>query len=215
MNLTTPSSIDDSVSEFCSEISAGTQPVYLDLTPTDGCKLADCFNNVLRHCDINGGTTQHGWIIWYSEGFFIEAEFHGVWRTESGDLVDITPKVDGEERILFLPDSELTWNKTFVANRRKGLMDNPLVKITIDQGHALDQLKMKYCDENGRLQMPQHVMAAHRQETMAKTMAAMQGGMPTFTMPTTQSQTSKNSKCPCGSGRKIKHCKMKGRCNGR
>jgi hypothetical protein len=38
------------------------------------------------------------------------AEFHAVLRTTRGDLIDVTPKVDHEQFILFLPDP------TFAAN---------------------------------------------------------------------------------------------------
>lgn len=35
----------------------------------------------------------------------IEAEFHAVWVSRANELVDITEKLDGEQQILFLPDS--------------------------------------------------------------------------------------------------------------
>ena len=39
---------------------------------------------------------------------YIEADLHCVWKEPRGNFIDITPNVDGEEKILFLPDPELT-----------------------------------------------------------------------------------------------------------
>ena len=210
LNLTTPTQIDASVITFCEEISP-LPPLYLELDEPQGMKLSDCFNNVAKHVASNGGNIQHGWIIWYAEGQFIEAEFHAVWVDADGAFQDITPKNDGEKRILFLPDDTLEWNKNVIPNKRKALRDDPLVHLVIEQGHAMDEIKRRHVNENGEIHIPAQVFMAHQQESARKTMMLMQSMSGRQQIP--EPSLSKNRKCPCGSGSKYKHCGMKGRCN--
>jgi hypothetical protein len=64
-----------------------------------------CNINCIRKIQLNGGSIQFGWVIWQDkiEGF-IEAEFHAVWLDEAGEIHDITPRIDKEKRIMFVPD---------------------------------------------------------------------------------------------------------------
>jgi hypothetical protein len=55
----------------------------------------------------NGGEIISGWIIWEA-AHILEAEHHAVIRTADGSLYDPTPPVDGESRLLFLPDAKRT-----------------------------------------------------------------------------------------------------------
>jgi hypothetical protein len=58
---------------------------------------------VLHRVREHGGKRINGWMIWEADDFD-EAEFHCVWQNPDGQLVDVTPRVDREERILFLAD---------------------------------------------------------------------------------------------------------------
>ena len=207
LNLTTPSEIDEAVSAFCSEISS-IDPVFLALENAKGGKLSDCFNNVANHVDANGGCIQHGWIIWYAKEQFIEAEFHAAWADPEGTLHDITPKKDGEKRILFLPDESLTWNRRPVPNKRKALCDDPLFDLMIQQGQEMDKINRKYANENGEPRIPGDVFMAHQRKFANKAMSMMQTAGRQENPP----NLSNNRKCECGSGRKYKHCGMKGLC---
>lgn len=65
----------------------------------------NCFFNVWVQMIYAGGDKQHGWLIAQdSTKDFIEAQFHAVWVDPKGDLVDITPRPDGEKRVMFIPD---------------------------------------------------------------------------------------------------------------
>jgi hypothetical protein len=64
-----------------------------------------CLENCEAEVKKSGRTVQFGWVIWeLKSAWFIEAEFHAVVRTGSR-LIDITPRIDGEDRILFVPDA--------------------------------------------------------------------------------------------------------------
>ena len=107
MIQTTPIKITEKILKFCREkIDPTTNPIFLKLVPVGDCMLRDCFGNVENYMKKNGGGVQHGWIIWEIPNFSLEAEFHAVWVNGESEYIDITPKADGENKILFLPDSK-------------------------------------------------------------------------------------------------------------
>ena len=54
---------------------------------------------------LDKGVPVFGWVLAQdkSKGF-AEAQFHCVWKSTEDKLVDITPRRDGEKRVLFIPD---------------------------------------------------------------------------------------------------------------
>lgn len=86
--------------------------------------LGDCHNNVIAQVALRGGEHVYGWIVWVANKIF-DFEFHSVWRSPEGKLIDITPRRDGEKQILFLPDSartndgRLTWsNRVYIRDAK-------------------------------------------------------------------------------------------------
>jgi hypothetical protein len=64
-----------------------------------------CHLNV-EHCvKTHGGSGVTGWMIWDQNPAFAESEFHSVWKSPAGELIDITPRIDGEEVVTFLPSA--------------------------------------------------------------------------------------------------------------
>jgi len=55
--------------------------------------LDDCFPIVAEQVAAEGGQQVFGWALWELPGVFIEAEFHSVWQSPAGELVDIVPRV--------------------------------------------------------------------------------------------------------------------------
>jgi hypothetical protein len=51
-----------------------------------------------------GGGTAFGWAVWHVRGAYFEAEHHGIWRKPGGELLDVSPQLNGYRKILFLPD---------------------------------------------------------------------------------------------------------------
>jgi hypothetical protein len=69
-------------------------------------ELQNCHFNIWVQCDKAGGEPQHGWLL--AEDAvedFAEAQFHTVWRSPDGRLLDMTPRADGEKRVMFVPDA--------------------------------------------------------------------------------------------------------------
>ena len=103
---TTPPAITKHVRQFLAAANLLGKPRYLPFTLISteyfpGYCLYNCATEARR----SGDAAEYGWMIWQHEtASFIEAEFHAVIRRKSG-IQDITPRRDGEEIILFVPDS--------------------------------------------------------------------------------------------------------------
>ncbi|RCS47656.1 hypothetical protein DTL42_14135 [Bremerella cremea] len=104
MSMTTPRIVSDDIRAFCQSLVAGSTALFVDFVQVDGAVPDECFDNVDLLVTNQGGRPLLGWTIWEWEGALLEAEFHAVWEDDDGNLVDPTPKADGEQRILFLPD---------------------------------------------------------------------------------------------------------------
>ena len=111
-----PALITSAVKDFCNSISPNEEPIFLDVIPDVNARIDECFYNVTKKISEDGGSLIHGWTIWLWPDVYIEAIFHGIWRSETGQLVDITPKANGEKRILFVPDKVRFYD--FETNRR-------------------------------------------------------------------------------------------------
>ena len=102
-------------------------------------ELQNCFFNVWVQMLYAGGDKQHGWLIAQdSSRDFIEAQFHAVWVNSEGKFTDVTPRADGEKRVMFIPD--------YVREIHLSDSDGRPAIISYDnfrvlQGRALAQLK--------------------------------------------------------------------------
>jgi len=77
------------------------------------------------------GSIQHGWTLWEWPGIFAEGEFHAVWRSPDGQLLDVSPKQDGERRILFAPDPNRVFTERRADNIRMPIGRDPRIKELI------------------------------------------------------------------------------------
>ena len=124
------------VVDLCDKIAPGTRPLRVLVRAEPDAQVNECFFNVRNKIARNGGDIQHGWAIWERPGLFVEAEFHAVWVSPDKELLDVTPKVDGESAILFLPDpKEVFDEQTYVRrdNIRLAQYDHPAVHAFIRQ----------------------------------------------------------------------------------
>ena len=119
---TTPERLDSTVLHFCSSIRPEAAPVYVPVVADRQAVPRNCYLNVKRRVAEEGGSILHGWTIWYEPGRFIEAEHHAVWVSPDGRHLDVTPHVDGETRILFLPDPERVWTGCPIASVRRAIL---------------------------------------------------------------------------------------------
>lgn len=125
INITLPEAITDEIEAFCSELVPLARASYVDVKPAPKAVLNDCFVNVHRFAERNGGSICYGWLILEWPGALLEAMFHAVWRAADGELLDVTPTADGECRILFLPDDTRTYAGEQVLSRQRPLPGAP------------------------------------------------------------------------------------------
>jgi hypothetical protein len=134
---TTPEVITPDIKEFSRELKS-QQPEYVQVVPSLGGRIGRCWENVNAVVRKSGGQRVHGWTIWERPPLFLTSEFHAVWRTADGELVDVTPKADGEQRVLFATASQYSPTFNFLhrpANRR-----HRLYRIEPDISEAIGRL---------------------------------------------------------------------------
>src|SRR5205814_2153199 len=92
MTVRTPESISAHVLALCREINPDAAPVYITITPGEGCAADDCFECVRQKVERDGGSIQFGWSIWEWPRVYVEAEHHAVYEPPTGPpWVDLTP----------------------------------------------------------------------------------------------------------------------------
>ncbi len=147
MFIVMPSRITADVRRICRKIGGLEEPRFVEVTAPSAftaAELDDCFEDVRRQVEQHGGSIQHGWTIWEWPGIFIEGEFHAVWRDPNGDLIDVTPKKDGEKQILFAPDPTRVFSGRRIDNIRLATGRDPRIK-------ELLKIKEDYSRHLGRL----------------------------------------------------------------
>lgn len=138
---TTPRKITSAILLLCKEINPSETPVEVPVHPDRDAIVSECFNNVSGKVHSEGGSLLYGWTIWEWSRVFVEAEHHAVWEKD-GELVDITPKDNGESKILFLPDPSRTYDfdgQKRTVNIKRSLSHFPSVLAWIaatDEYHA-------------------------------------------------------------------------------
>jgi hypothetical protein len=192
----TPFSISSAMRRLASELVPGGAPVYVPVRPAGGSREHECFANAAAHAAAHGGQVVYGWALWEWPTVMVEGEFHAVWRSPGGDLVDVSPREDGEARVLFLPDPSRTHDGRQVDNIRRALRDDPRI-------HQLIELSARIFDvmnaggrarQTGEVFVPA-VEVAPLLEARNDLIRRLHSATP-----------SRNAPCPCGSGRKYKQC---------
>jgi hypothetical protein len=117
VNETTPASLTPALEKFCMKLS-GEAPVFVPVVDDPNGLFGWCSDGVAEKIKADGGSVAFGWTIWEWPDVLWTAEFHAVWRSLNGDLIDITPKPKRESRILFVPDSQ--YPETFDFDNRPG-----------------------------------------------------------------------------------------------
>ncbi|OJW13021.1 MAG: hypothetical protein BGO49_19620 [Planctomycetales bacterium 71-10] len=197
--VTTPSAITQEILDFCRAIEPAHGPLWLELEPQGWAKPQNAFLNVGFQVSMHGGAVQHGWIIWLAEHtgrpLYAEAEFHAVWAAPNRALIDITPKADGERRVLFLPDSKMSFEGSVVPNRLHDIARTEISRTMVEGNRRIAEVTAALSDKvrNGELPMGVRVPV---ERIMLETIAA-HGVRLGF---------GRNDLCPCLSGRTYKNC---------
>jgi hypothetical protein len=195
--VTTPKQITQEIRDLIKKLNIEGDPSYIQIKVDNGSKFKDCFKNVNDKIDKEQGTKILGWQIWELP-FMIEAEFHAIWKSPNGQLIDITPKPINEELILFIEDTKAGYVGQQVDNVRLNITANGLVDDYIELYKAKFRIENKGERAN---QLGQIYIRGHDAEildTIYKFINGVRGMI--------EAGASRNSLCFCSSNTKYKHC---------
>ncbi len=149
---TTPATINRYVTELCKRLRTQEPPRFVKVEPRADSGFADCFNDVARHVQEFGGRIVHGWQLWEWPRVLIEAEFHGVWESPDGCLIDVQKKPENEREILFVPDTRLKFEGKRIDNVRHAIGKDPLIATYIQEQNLFFKLfRLRYGDTVGQV----------------------------------------------------------------
>ena len=132
---------------------------------------------------------------------YVEAEFHAIWKSNAGELLDITPKKQPTRRILFLQDDSTLYEGYQVNNLRVPIKRDPAVVAFLQ---ACEK-EFEFSNRGDRKGMHGEITltgaaAMEYSEIMQEKMIAMMEVM--RIAPSVGAYTP----CKCGSGLKTKWC---------
>lgn len=178
------------------------EPFFLDVRPDPSAQVLDCFAAVDAKVAASRGSVEHGWRIWEEPGLFAEAEFHAVWRSPSGQLVDVTPAQIPVETVLFKPDPTQVYVGRQVNNVRVALTTNP----AIDDLFAAFDAQYEFLNRGSRAEQHGEIHLSKDESAeyalIQRRVLAAQVKLRHETL----MKPGRNDPCPCGSGQKYKRC---------
>ncbi|MCE1181464.1 MAG: SEC-C domain-containing protein [Rhodocyclales bacterium] len=127
MRTRTPLEVTKQLIALAAKVAPGKMPVYVSVHPEPDALVNECFHNVAAKIKKDGGAIVYGWQLWEWPNVLVEGEFHAIWRSPEGNLVDVTPKADNEERGLFVPDERRAYRGVSIDNVRVALRDDLLI----------------------------------------------------------------------------------------
>jgi hypothetical protein len=148
---TVPSRMTERLLAFCRSLSPHP-PKFIPSKPSADAQASACFDNVARKVSRAGGSLVCGWAIWRLPGVYFEAEHHGVWRNRRGELIDVSPQINGARRILFLPDPEAAYDPLeHRSNILRPASDDPLALEFVQLGNRRNVIQDAYRQGGARL----------------------------------------------------------------
>jgi hypothetical protein len=196
----TPAELSAQLKRLCEELVPGAAPLYVDVSAVES-PANECFPLVEERVRSEGGTALFGWSLWEMPSVFIEAEFHAVWKSPTGSLLDISPKKEPTQRILFLPDPTRTYEGYQINNVRRALRADPAVTgflATCDEEYEfLNRGDRKA--QHGEITLRGADAAEFQQLQLKKAKFQMD-------MVRMHSEIGAYGPCWCGSGKKVKWC---------
>jgi len=133
---------DSDVLHLTKLIPGHSKPIYVDVNTIPEAKINSCIQAVNEHILNNGGEIIYGWQLWKNQ-FYIEAEFHAIWKNDLGKLIDISLKNLDTSNILFVPNYKHKYTGQQINNIMLNISNNKLVDDFIELNKAIYRLKNK------------------------------------------------------------------------
>lgn len=195
----TPKQITKHIKRLIAKVAPGQQAVHLSVRPVAGASVNECFPNVEARIAASDGRMLCGWQIWEWPHILVEAEFHAVWLSPDGEMVEVTPKQNAEDVILFVPDHSLSYAGAAKDNVRIAVRDDLLVHHFIRTAQAIFEVlnRGERSGAYGYISVP-----ANEIEPLMNAQA--------FLGQSISAGLRDHSPCQCGSGGKYRQCHGKG-----
>lgn len=192
---TTPDHIGPAVRRLIDKVAPGGRARYLRVRPEPGATVNECFSNVRAKCARGGGRMLCGWQLWEWPQVMVEAEFHAVWLSPRGEMVEITPKPHGEAAVLFVPDTRRRHEGELVDNVRLALHEDQLIEHFIRICGVIVQVAAR----SGRAARHGEVWVPHEQIAPLREVQDFLGR-------SIHAGVREHDPCPCGSGSRYRRC---------
>jgi hypothetical protein len=187
---TTPAEISRPIQKLCKEVAGSAEARFIPVRTDSEAGALSAFDAVARKVGQDGGSMQPGWAIWQCADALIEAEFHAVWRSPDGDLVDVAARLGGEQTILFVEDARRSDTGAAVDSERRALRRDPLIEDFITLGRK--QFLLLHGDADDAADRPARMRRLAVSQLIVKNMLEKgQGG---------------DDPCLCNSGKRYKNC---------
>lgn len=142
-------SLDDPYLKIAIEqLGLPATPLLVPVIPEPNALNGFCSENVRSKIATDGGELVNGWQF-YNTPYWLEAEFHAIWKSPSGVLIDITPSQLDSSQNFFIPDPNRTFDGTYRDNLRINSTGNPLVDGLILVEEAIFKLQDQFYDAKG------------------------------------------------------------------
>jgi hypothetical protein len=192
----TPTSINQHVLALLARIGSPAPPQFLAVEPAPYAVRNECIAAVAEKIHRDRGSRTMGWQIWQSE-IVIEGEMHAVWCAPDATLHDVTPKPEGIDRILFLPDPRLAYQGKQIDSVRLNISGNPVGDDFIRATEGLFRIMNK--DERASQDT---VSLSPDDLFLMKFLVAMQSG----TQQMVRQNLGLSAPCLCPSGKAYEDC---------
>ena len=202
MNFTPENADDPKIMELLAEIRrvgggilSDARPFYVPVIPDPSSKVNECFVNVQEKIAKDGGESIVGWTL-RKETMLMSAEFHSIWKSPAGKLLDITPKKGAPtSRILFVSAPEKVHEGKLVNNINLNISENPLMDDYIACIDAIFNIM------NRGERAYQGLIALSVKENNVRQLLVKSGG--NLLSAARAGCKTKNSPCFCGKRRKV------------
>lgn len=197
----TPCLESNAVKALLKKMNLTSTPQHVTSKPNQNSIENECFSIVDEHITNNKGEKILGWAIWELPGIFIESEFHAVWKSPDGELLDLNPRPLKTEKILFIPDHNLIYDGYQKNNFRLALTNNPIVSKYLASHDNFFEFMNKGDRKGQHGEIHLNNEDAHEYKLLANEMMKTQ-----MQMNSAYKALSLYDPCICGSGKKAKWC---------
>lgn len=191
-----PKEENEFVKKLLEKIDSEFEPEQVTVRIEKYSEKLNCFANVDRKVELDGGKVHYGWVI-FQTNILCEAERHAVWENQNEELFDITPRDIDFDQIMFVPDNDFQYKGQVIDNYRVNITKNKVVDHFIKVCETLSKFySLGIRKDDWQLEIESHVeKIIYEYEDLKSQLEFYIIGGGNF-----------NTKCICGGNKNYKNC---------